>query len=91
MRRYVLNQVDKYFILEDLKAGRLQLGMIDKLIHMSFARPYKGNEEIAASLQAPLTRKLFQEEIANVALHKFREEVRKPQMRTKKWVGRVKG
>lgn len=48
-------------------------------------------KEIAASLQAPLTRKLFQEEIANVALHKFREEARKPQMRTKKWVRRVKG
>ena len=43
--------------IDDLRSGRFSLGHIDTLLHLGFARPYKGNQQIADSLN--FTQELF--------------------------------
>ncbi|QQS39780.1 MAG: NAD-dependent epimerase/dehydratase family protein [Acidobacteriota bacterium] len=39
------------FDLDDLRSGRLRLGRVETLVHLGFARPFKGEAQIASSLR----------------------------------------
>ncbi len=45
------NKKIQIFSLEDLVCGKINLGLVDCIIHCAFARGYKGNEEIIKSLE----------------------------------------
>lgn len=45
------------FDMSDINKGKLSLGNIDVLLHLAFGRPFRGNDEIAESLE--FTSRLF--------------------------------
>jgi len=57
-----IGKVKRIFDKHDLSMGRIPFGHVDVLLHLGFARPFKGNQEIADSLE--FTFNLFSSAVA---------------------------